>query len=312
MSIRSYLVLLSVFAPILAFSQNNEIAPGAGNAGNPSRDFGDELNSIYSLAAGGANSELVLGVAYLNGSYFITTAGDTDNAEQNYLIELDSAGNMLNKWAQPTVDIWGWRDLADDGSFLYGSNSGVIEQINPATGAPTGVTIPSPINPARGIGYYPNTDTFFVAGFGTPIYEVSRAGSVLRTIPSSHATYGLAVDGSTPAAIWAYHQDDYQDAVRFDLVTGLPSGITFRGNDKSNDPLNPDVAGGADFAELGGVDTLILVQQSQPGDYIVHYSIDPGITEIPTLGTTGLIAFLVLMAGTAVWQAKRRRIAEGR
>ena len=55
-------------------------------------------------------------------------------------------GNVLNRWEQGTTSDWGWRDLAFDGTFLYGSDADTVVQIDPATGAPTGVGIPCPLD----------------------------------------------------------------------------------------------------------------------------------------------------------------------
>ncbi len=239
--------------------------------------LGDELYRIDVEAT--TTSVVVLGVEYVNGHYWVTTGGLASNTEQNYLFELDDTGAVINTFIQPTVSTWGWRDLAYDGTYLYGSDSAVIEQIDPATGMPTGVTIPSPHNPGRGLAYDPATDHFWVSDQDNPIYEIDRSGAVINMYPNpitspSTEIYGLAWDSWSAGGpyLWTWSDTPNNNgevtATQIDPATGTETGISFRANELDG------AAGGATISPdvIPGVLTFVGLQQTD-NDTIVGYEL---------------------------------------
>ena len=230
--------------------------------------LGDELFQINVEAS--TASVVALGVEYVDGHYWITTGGIGSNAEQNYLFELDSDGSLLNTYIQPTVSTWGWRDMAYDGTYLYGSDSNIIEQIDPATGMVTGVTIPSPHNPGRGLAYDPDTDHFWVSNQGAEIYEIDRAGTIINTFPNPVPTasteiYGLAWDMWSPGGpyLWTWSDLPTQGevtATQIDPETGLATGVSFEANELDG------AAGGATISPDIVPGSLVFAGMQQVGD----------------------------------------------
>ncbi|HUV02652.1 MAG TPA: hypothetical protein VMW67_04305 [Desulfobacteria bacterium] len=123
-----------------------------------------------------------LGVEF-DGTFFWISGGGDDATETNKLHKFDKNGNYITSYDQPNASFWGWRDLVWDGQYLYGSESTDIEQIDPSTGSITGVTIPGPQDPNRGLAYDPATDHFWTANFNSDIYEIDRAGGHNKSIP---------------------------------------------------------------------------------------------------------------------------------
>jgi len=92
---------------------------------------GDELARVD---AGVTTGDIqLLGVQYVNGHYWVTGGGSGSGGD-NQLYELDIDGTVLNQMSQGTSSNWGWRDLAYDGTYLYGSDSSNINQIDMTTG----------------------------------------------------------------------------------------------------------------------------------------------------------------------------------
>ncbi len=86
-----------------------------------------------------------LGVEFFHGNFWVT--GADNEGDIGYLYKFNIVGNLLNTYSQAeSCTGWGARDLAFDGNYLYyGCDDGLIHQVNPSDGAPTGVTIPSPV-----------------------------------------------------------------------------------------------------------------------------------------------------------------------
>lgn len=254
-----------------------------------------------------AGQSCLLGVEYALGSFWVTSGGDQDCAGLNYLFQMDPDMNLVHAWLQPTTSQYGWRDLSFDGEYLYASDSDVIVQINPVNGQPTGVTIPSPTNPGRGLAYDPATDHFWVANFDDDLYEIDRSGAVLHTIanlfPQPLAIYGLAWDASAPggASLWAWSQDGTPPvlATQFDVATGELTGIHFTGVSLAG---SMNLAGGATVSTdiITGKRVFIGLHQAD-SDSLVGYDLDaldnqdvPWLSVTPVSGTLSSASSLSL------------------
>jgi hypothetical protein len=232
----------------------------------------------------------IVGIEYVGGNYYITSGGELYVEDTNYLFKLDQSGNLVESWQQPTTSDWGWRDLAWDGTYLYASDSAVIDQIDPATGQKTGTTIPSPVNPARGLAYDPDTDHFWTANWDSDLYEIDRSGTVIHNYPNSWYIYGLGWDSWSEGGpyLWGWTQDGYPlaSAVQFDPSTGTETGVSFQGSSINDD--DSDLAGGADISPelVSGKVTLAALHQADPRT-IVGYELSEIIEPFPgnQLGT---------------------------
>lgn len=264
--------------------------------------IGDELLQINTET--GTGSALVLGVEFVDGNYWITGGGISGTADPNYLWQLDADGNVLNTYIQPTTSDWGWRDLAYDGTYLYGSDSTVIEQIDPATGTTTGVTIPGPHNPNRGLAYDPVNDHFWISNQGAAIYEIDRAGNVINMYPNPITTasteiYGLAWDSWSPDGpfLWAWSDTPGNNggvlATQIDPATGMETGVSFSANAldgaAGGATISPDIVPGRlSFAGMQqvGDDTVVVYELSRVLGLGCTSADDlPALTVSPTSGT---------------------------
>jgi uncharacterized repeat protein (TIGR01451 family) len=239
------------------------------SVGEAARYFGENLFTVD--AGSSTGSVVLLGVEYVNGEYWVTGAGVASNTEPNYLWRLDGSGTVLNQYTQPTSSTWGWRDLAYDGTYLYASDSALVEQIDPATGTATGVTIPCPLTTCRALAYVPATDHFWTADFSSTIFEFDRTGTVINSFANSLSLYGFAFDGTS---LWGCSQDPGVTVTQIDPATGTPTGVSFNGDGSGG---GTPIAGGCSWSDtvVPGYDVLVAMHQAD-SDTIVGYDLDVG------------------------------------
>ena len=237
---------------------------------------GDEL---FRINLGSATGHVgLVGIEFADGYYYLTSGGEIDpSLDDNYLFQLSADGTLLSSWVQPTDPLgWGWRDLAWDGTYLYGSNSYLIEQIDPSDGQPTGVTIASPVSPARALAYDPVSDHFWTANWDSNIYELDRSGNVVNSYSNILGIYGLGWDASTEGGpyLWAWSQDGtpLATATQIDPASGTPTGLSFLGSTVNID--SSDMAAGADISSEVEPGKVVLIGMHQADDdTIVGYEL---------------------------------------
>ncbi len=267
-------------------------APGAGAVSDGEGTDAPGFSDIrFSYDVEGASGDYqCLGVEF-DGTNFYVTGGNSGGGagDPNQVHMFDRAGTYVGSFPQdPTYSTssWGWRDLAWDGAYLYGSENSDIVQFG-TNGTVTG-TIAGPINPCRGLAYDPATDHFWTAGFGTDIYEIDRSGIVVKSFVNTYNVYGLAWDDVSPGGpwLWVFSQDGSPAATvrQFDPVTGVYTGVSFSSVGT--------YAGGAcfvtDVEPQYGI--LVALNQGYP-DMLVGHEICqlncPWLGAAPTPGTVG-------------------------
>ncbi len=245
-------------------------APNSVNA------LGDE---VFRLDVGAATGHVsLLGVEYVDGYWFVTSAGETGSGDDNYLFKIDGAGNVVASWPQTTTSVWGWRDMAYDGEYLYASDSSLLEQIDPDTGQVTGVTIPCPTNPCRAMAYDPDTDHFWTGNFGSDIFEFDRSGNVISQFNVGLVgKYGMAWDPTGPY-LWAWSQEETTygsdvQAVQIEPTAGITTGETFQGSTDIG-----GIAGGATIVQDGACTNILVGMHQADSNHIIGY--DLGIPDL--------------------------------
>lgn len=158
--------------------------------------------------------------------------------------KVSMAGVVIDSFA--VAGVTGLRDLAYDGTYFYGGASGnLIYKMKFDTVVPTLMgTIASPSVTVRNICYDPTANSsaggFWVGNWATDFSLVSRAGTVLATIPSAthglSSTYGSAYDTISVGGpyIWAISAGSPANATLFQIsvATGAQTGLT---HDVSNE-----------------------------------------------------------------------------
>jgi hypothetical protein len=178
---------------------------------------------LWDLDVEGITGDIrLLGVEIIDDSIFLTGASDYT---ATYLYELDyDTHALLNQWPQAAHSTgWGWRDMCYDGQYLYASVNYNLDQIDPATGTWTGVTIPGPITPNRALAYDPATDHFWTASFSSLWYEFDRTGAIINSYSNPYGgAYGMAWDDICGLpSLWVHDQyGSGVDCHEIDPLTG--------------------------------------------------------------------------------------------
>jgi M6 family metalloprotease-like protein len=228
----------------------------------------------------------------LSFAYNLATAG----LGGQYGAEFDGTNFYVSAWASVTGQLWrfsktgalvdthsvsgmpggsGFRDLAWDGKYIYGgNNASKIYQVDPATWSvtntisytATGVT-------TRGIAYNGAKDAFYVCAWASNIVLVSRAGTILQTIPA--ATHGLtgiaglAYDTLTAGGpyIWAFNGGDTTTVKKFYRLNATTGAQVDNFNALDGVPTFGAIGGGCFFTNQlqAGKFTLGAVNQGSPG-----------------------------------------------
>jgi len=266
----------------------NEIYPGGVNESSEAPLNFTDIHFIYNVESPSGDYQC-LGVEF-NGTHFFVTGGNR-GSDPNKVYTFDRDGNYISSFNQVYSSEWGWRDLAWDGTYLYGSDDSYISQFLP-NGTYIG-DFPGPgISPCRALAYDPVTDHFWTANWDSPIYEFDRSGNIINQYSNSYAIYGMAWDDASPDGpwLWAFAQEGSPavTAYQFDPINGVYTGVSFTGWG------NPDdVAGGTCFTTKWDPAFGILVGLTQNvPDSIVGYEIclrdAPWLTERPTKGNVTL------------------------
>ncbi|OGC90292.1 MAG: hypothetical protein A2W25_05980 [candidate division Zixibacteria bacterium RBG_16_53_22] len=210
-------------------------------------DFGDEVFVFDPQTPTGDIG--CVGVEFDGRNFWVTGRHNIDDVHK--LHKFDRAGNLAASYNQNTVSIWGWRDLAWDGEYLYASDENELAKIDPSTGQkfdtlPMPAIIPPPI---RALAYDHISDHFWGANFSSDIVEFSRNGAVVNSYPNDRHAYGLAWDNISPEGpwLWVFSQDSLPmtQVSQFDPRVGAYTGVGFQAIDHNGG--EPDLAGGACF-----------------------------------------------------------------
>ncbi len=268
------------------------LAPESGRPqGLPLEAIGDTLFTIPLQDVIGNSTMTAVGLEYAFGSFWVSAA-DLNFSQQNMLYRISGDGQTLEgSWPQGTGSALGWFSLVSDGTYLYGADpeTGILTEIDPASGTATGNTITMPITNGRSIAYNPETDRFYTSDYFLDIIEFDRAGNVYSSVPLPLATFDIAWDYWTPGGpyIWSWSQDlmygttSYCSASLIDPLTGTFVGAGFTGPTLGSTPENLDIAGGVTLSAdlVPGQLTLIgmhigSLNDVNSTDHIVVYDLD--------------------------------------
>ena len=226
---------------------------------------------LGSITGGGGNAG-----AETDGSNFYCA-----RSASNLLYRIDPGGNLLEEFSISGVS--GLRDLAFDGSYMYGGSAGnTIYQMDFTSKTLIG-TIPSPVT-VRHIAYDEGQDGFWVGTWDSDIVLLSRSGAVLATIPAAiHNLSGIAgsaYDGWTAGGpyLWIFDQGagpgTPQLLRQFHLPTLSPTAFAY---DVSQDfPGANGLAGGlfSDDQIIPGKAVIGGIIQAS-SDYLFAYELTP-------------------------------------
>jgi hypothetical protein len=276
----------------ISVERKNDACPNP-MPGGPLPDPGEILFE-YDVQSSSDDNQC-LGVEFDGTYFYVTGGGGTTHPDPNKLHFFDADGNYIASIGQGTPSGWGWRDIGYDGDHFYSSDDNYVTEWY-ITGLPDDPELnvvgdfPGPQNPNRAIAYDPETDHFWTANFGSPIYEFDRDGNVINTYSNTYAIYGMAWDDVSEDGpwLWVYSQDGSPAVLvsQFDPINGEYTGVTYQGGSSG-------IAGGLCFTteweESMGI--LVGLSQGEPdfiwGMYICE-AIPPANVSITDIKFRGL------------------------
>jgi len=200
---------------------------------------GPQLQFNYDISALAPGVYSLYGSEF-DGQYFYITRWNGPK-----IFRVNKAGTQIDSFAVTGLPSGGFRDLAYDGQYLYGSNnSTTVYRIDRTTFAAT-PAFTSPVA-VRGISYDASRNAFWVANWSTDIVLVSRTGATLFTIPATqHGFTGMSgnaydtlsaggpylwiFSGGTdtdPKVLYKVNPTNGQRLDSIDVTGILPSGAT--------------------------------------------------------------------------------------
>lgn len=250
------------------------------------------------------NDNRIVGLETLRDTIWISGAGSSTTDTINYIhVWLRSGGicQYLYSVQQTGSTSWGFRDLAADDQYLYGTADNFPKRLRCFYVTPGGmVNVPAnnidvPGLPSgfviRAVAYDQNNNKFWCKNWGSKIYGFNRSGVVTDSLPDPFAfsVYGMAYDDVTPGGpyLWCHVQDS-TNVYQFDLVNGVYTGVAYSGWG-DDDPGISGIAGGLCVLERdpskGENVTLLGVTQMVSGPdeiyameiYVEPFSVLPGV-----------------------------------
>ncbi|MFH1862666.1 MAG: S8 family serine peptidase [bacterium] len=247
----------------------------------------------------------MFGVEVAEGSFWIS--GGNSNQEPNLLYRFSFSGELDTVYQQPpSTSFWGWRDLAWDGSYLYGSSGEVIEEVDLNGNLQS--SFPGPLSLHRALAYDPQSDHFFAADNTSNLLEFGRDGVVVQTWSHDLHIQGLAwhPQDSDSCFLYIFSQDGSGALLRLSKMNPATGEIVHL---TDLDGATGDQAGGATITAELDPDRWCLVGLVQaPSDYLkvisldvcaAWFNIEPLSETIPPGGTLEAVVLLDASAVTA-------------
>ncbi|MBN3035822.1 MAG: choice-of-anchor D domain-containing protein [Bacteroidales bacterium] len=195
----------------------------------------------------------VYGSAY-DGTHLWFTEGGIPG--KNMLYRYDIQGHLLNSYPQNTSTMWGMRDMAFDGFYLYAGDEDGFYRIDPSSGMVTKLFSHTfGLEAIRGLAWHSGSGHFYAVDWSSNIVEFDVSGILHRTLPATglYGMSGLACDAENDF-LWIYNRTGnpqtafYQYSLVSQTVTGVsvqvPSLTGLAGQENGGAFLTPGLIPG--------------------------------------------------------------------
>ncbi|MFC1734008.1 Omp28-related outer membrane protein, partial [candidate division KSB1 bacterium] len=168
-----------------------------------------------------------------DGNYIYLSCWSPTSYNTGYFYRYSKTGAFVDSFT--ITGVAGIRDLAFDGTYMYGGAAGnIIYKMNFSNQTLVSTIVCPTSVAARHICYVPDSNAFWCGDWATDMWMVNMTGNIIATIPSSThgltATYGSAYDTISPGGpfIYAINANSSVPTVitQINGVTGVPTGIS--------------------------------------------------------------------------------------
>jgi hypothetical protein len=240
------------------------------------------------------NLEVVTGALGNAGGEFDGTYYYSTRWASNLLHKVDMSGNLVEEFS--IAGVTGLRDLAFDGTFMYGGAAANTIYIMDFVSKTLIGTISSPVA-VRHISYDEANMGFWVGNWSDPPTLIDMSGTQLAVLNTAFASqYGSAYDGYSMGGpyLWVFDQGagagTPQLIHQVDLSTLSATGMTY---DVTLDfPTSAGIAGGLWVGDgvVSGTASIGGVLQGTPDNFFVYELAVTAPTWIVLLSNSGTIA----------------------
>lgn len=252
------ILLICITGGVLA--SDADVSPNPGTPGSADADL-TQLDNFDIDALGGSGRSV--GVGFDGTNFWVTDAVNTGGPLKIVIISGTIPHTQVTIVDQNSTSGWGLRDLCWDGTYMYGSESNVVQYYD-ATYARAGSYNCYACSPNRAQGY--DGTYFYTGSFGSDIYQVTWDG-----VSGSTATYTVWTspvgNGATYGAAW----DAGGNCLWISTASGSNDGMLYQydatGTLITSYDLRPEspVSGGCTMADYSvDIDQLWVLSQGTP------------------------------------------------
>ncbi|MCK6622156.1 MAG: T9SS type A sorting domain-containing protein [Calditrichaceae bacterium] len=263
---------------------SSEIVYSDENIRPSSCSLGDTLFALDVTALTPAQDNLLRGVEFDGGNFWIAGADPVSGAPKIY--RFDEDWNYLESFFQPGGNLFGFGDVTlFDLAILLGNINSLLYQVDLLNGSVLGM-VNLPISSLKGLALDPDLGYLWTSLWSGSVYVLNLNGAMVNQFPySGPPINGMGWDDATPGGpfLWTWAADGPPQgpnctALQWDPNAGQPTGVSFVGIEMNGDPAANDQPGGATVRFVDDQLALLAVHSSnrQPGDghdFVVAYSL---------------------------------------
>ena len=222
-----------------AYVENPDAASGGDG------ELGDVLASIDVAAAIDTNAVSFNSMTFARDHLWVAGRILPDEPR---LFKIDLDGTLVDSYPVGTLNNLGWRSIASDGDFIYGTDTYSIAVWSIDSTAVADNVFTGSIG-GTSLAYDPDNEHFYLGSGTGAIKVIDREGDEVRLVVTPFDIEGLAWDDHSPGGpfLWAWTDAESEagsraEAVQLDPVSGVPTGVRFRGTDQGAQPNVPEAA----------------------------------------------------------------------
>ncbi len=162
-----------------------------------------EIRRQYSIGEATDDSR-IQGAVFVNGIFYVAGANDHNPT----IYTFDEEGELIEEFAQPGDDRYGFRDLAWDGEWIWGSGDNTVYALTPE--CEVARQFEGPYNPNNNMAWDTDREVMWISSTTSDISSIDREGNVISELDRmDFRIYGLAYYAEDPDGypLYIFHRD---------------------------------------------------------------------------------------------------------
>ncbi len=146
----------------------------------------------------------IQGAVYVDGVFYAAGANDHNPT----IYTFNDEGDLIDQFAQPGDDRYGFRDLAWDGEWIWGSGDNIVYALTPE--GEVARQFEGPYNPNNNLAWDTDREVMWISSTTSDISSIDREGNVISELDRmDFRIYGLAYYSEDPDGypLYIFHKD---------------------------------------------------------------------------------------------------------